>query len=702
MLFSLLLGACGSTADEKGAVPGDSPDNTSVGEGSAPANVALDSDESNGFIAQVTSAISVDLSWTPVTGAQAYEIEGSIADLDYFLISTLNGEVNTFEVFPVPDEAQLNFRLTALGGDGSRSSRTVTVATPVEVPNPYSVEVTLEETQGGLIGFDPSTFDPSTFDPSTLDPSLFDPENLDLSSLTPQPLTVTQEIGPAGGTLTVTSTNGTVYRLTILEGALPYELDISMTPVASLGGLPAEVELVAAVQIEPEGFPLSAPAVLVITPAEATGISGEHRLVGIGFGSGGSDFHFTPLSGNDAGLAGDTGSARLASTVLKPNAIGPGGLSYSMLQSGGVATASPEAVQRTTRSNPPADRSRSSRQRAAASDASRSTDGDELAPLVAPFESWLAQNIENRAKDNQKADGTYRDLFEALADHEFLLDKWGDELSEVEKNRVWDALVEALYQRLKEAAEAACMTDAHMHGIQLAERLTKPASEYDQELLKRFTAKYGSDGGELIRKAMQLAERCPLFLQVQSDVTHYTMDALSIEEAKITAEVPLRWKFGGPQRQPYLIGKGRIGYEKKDIKLEDGCLAEPNTVSGSWFHVQRLSPTFNNDGTLDDFELEIYHATGRATDVVVIFVPDELACVMGPQGNKTRGADFWWSLYGIFMMVHGGFPIHDWSLRAEAGMSTLAEKTISNDGDTIVMGTMSGSTKFILVNKGAK
>jgi hypothetical protein len=82
--------------------------------------------------------------------------------------------------------------------------------------------------------------------------------------------------------------------LFIPESALPFELEISMTPVAALGGLPAEVDMVAAVQIGPEGFLLNAPASLTITPPEEVESPADRMLVGIGFGVGGSDFHFFP------------------------------------------------------------------------------------------------------------------------------------------------------------------------------------------------------------------------------------------------------------------------------------------------------------------------------------------------------------------------------------------------------------------------
>lgn len=85
------------------------------------------------------------LSWTPSDGATQYIIEGSIGELDYFQVATLDADATSFEAFPVPGEAVLNFRLSTVSASGSQSMRAVTVETPTETPNPYSVEVTLEE-----------------------------------------------------------------------------------------------------------------------------------------------------------------------------------------------------------------------------------------------------------------------------------------------------------------------------------------------------------------------------------------------------------------------------------------------------------------------------------------------------------------------------------------------------------------------------
>ncbi|MEA2632744.1 MAG: hypothetical protein QOE66_2963, partial [Chloroflexota bacterium] len=91
---------------------------------------------------------------------------------------------------------------------------------------------------------------------------------------TPIDLTVTPETGntvtatiPAtGGEMTATAADGTVYTLSIPNDALLVDTDISMTPVASVQGLPTSGEQTHAVQLGPDGLQLEDFATLTISP----------------------------------------------------------------------------------------------------------------------------------------------------------------------------------------------------------------------------------------------------------------------------------------------------------------------------------------------------------------------------------------------------------------------------------------------------
>ena len=108
-------------------------------------------------------------------------------------------------------------------------------------------------------------------------PQLPDAASIFNSTETPIDLTVTLErdntvsaaIPLEGGALSATGADGTVYTLTIPDDALLVPTEISMTPVASVAGLPTSGESTHAVQLGPDGLELQDFAVLTIAPPEA-------------------------------------------------------------------------------------------------------------------------------------------------------------------------------------------------------------------------------------------------------------------------------------------------------------------------------------------------------------------------------------------------------------------------------------------------
>ena len=66
--------------------------------------------------------------------------------------------------------------------------------------------------------------------------------------------------------ITATGADGTVYTLTIPEDALATPTDMSLTPVASVSGLPTSGDVTYAVQLSPSGLQLDDFAILTITP----------------------------------------------------------------------------------------------------------------------------------------------------------------------------------------------------------------------------------------------------------------------------------------------------------------------------------------------------------------------------------------------------------------------------------------------------
>lgn len=98
-------------------------------------------------------------------------------------------------------------------------------------------------------------------------------------------------IGPDGGSVTATGSNGAVYTLTLPAGALAGTTQVALYPVSSVANLPTGASLKAAVQFSPEGLALLAPATLNIAfPAGVDAAS----LRGIAWQADGSSIHAAP------------------------------------------------------------------------------------------------------------------------------------------------------------------------------------------------------------------------------------------------------------------------------------------------------------------------------------------------------------------------------------------------------------------------
>jgi hypothetical protein len=76
---------------------------------------------------------------------------------------------------------------------------------------------------------------------------------------------VTAEVGPPGGTVSATASDGVTYALTVPRGALRTTTAITLTPVTALTGGAPPLALAAAVHGAPEGVRFAVPATLVVT-----------------------------------------------------------------------------------------------------------------------------------------------------------------------------------------------------------------------------------------------------------------------------------------------------------------------------------------------------------------------------------------------------------------------------------------------------
>ena len=109
-------------------------------------------------------------------------------------------------------------------------------------------------------------------------------------------LAVSADIGPGGGTVSVTGSDGTRYDLTIPARALAATTSITLTPVASLAGLPGGNDA-HAVEFAPDGLAFAVPATLRITPATPL-----TDTVGLAYTGSGEDFTLAPATQVDGSL----------------------------------------------------------------------------------------------------------------------------------------------------------------------------------------------------------------------------------------------------------------------------------------------------------------------------------------------------------------------------------------------------------------
>lgn len=98
-------------------------------------------------------------------------------------------------------------------------------------------------------------------------------------------------VGPAGGRVTVTAADGTVFTLDVPPGGLSRPTTITLAPVTSLTGAPGGLQHVMAVRAAPEGLRFAVPARLTVTPTAPVPARG---WFGIGMTGAGAGLELTP------------------------------------------------------------------------------------------------------------------------------------------------------------------------------------------------------------------------------------------------------------------------------------------------------------------------------------------------------------------------------------------------------------------------
>ncbi|MBC7898877.1 MAG: hypothetical protein H7070_02390 [Saprospiraceae bacterium] len=100
------------------------------------------------------------------------------------------------------------------------------------------------------------------------------------------------KISPAGGSLSLTSADGSKFTLDVPANALKAETTITMTAVSNIDGAPLDTKTPVAVQLEPSGLIFKEMATLTIVPAKEIPV--KNQII-FGYEGSGKDYHLAVI-----------------------------------------------------------------------------------------------------------------------------------------------------------------------------------------------------------------------------------------------------------------------------------------------------------------------------------------------------------------------------------------------------------------------
>ncbi len=292
-----------------------------------------------GLAANPEDALSIRLTWQPAAGAERYLLERAGSDGVFIALVELPPEAATYRDYLAPQGEPLTYHLRSVAGNQAGEPATATAQLEAIPANPLIVEAVPFSS-----GFDPSN--PAAALPGVLsqfqslleggaDPSSLDPSQL--SAMLGGQGQPGVKVGPAGGTLSAETPDGSVhYQLDVPEGALPYEVEMDLVPLQEVKGLPFSGGLLAGVDIQPNGLSFSLPATLSIRYKEAPQ-TGSLLPLAFAIDPDTSELYLRTIDEGDAisGRPGSPGLARLPDALhlksgfkmITVNQAGPAGIS---------------------------------------------------------------------------------------------------------------------------------------------------------------------------------------------------------------------------------------------------------------------------------------------------------------------------------------------------------------------------------------
>lgn len=576
--------------------------------------------------AQASSTVSVLLTWEPVSGATQYQLDAKYGEGEFLPVAQLASGEEVYEDFVFPGITDLTYRLTSAASSGSSEVGTATITFPPVQPNALTVQA--------------ERYQPTIAAMPTIDMENFDPNNFDPSSLI-QTWSSSQEIGPEGGTLSVTSPDEVSFTLEVPAGAVEEATSFSLTPIESVSNLPLSGGLLGAVHIQPE-LVLGVPAMLTIDGIGGGQSSSAPLTVGFAVSPILEEFYLYPLADQTGRGQHPSGGGHLADLVA-PSLQNGGSASMAVGRGGtyGVGAASNGDV-RAQAERTPTDAGAQTAQHNAVqqvggsgsgqSAAFRQT-GEAIQNRFASADGWQAMGSMASALDQYAQDGGF---------------KHNDELN----GRLIDQFLKKL-KPLLDRNKGDCLTLDDLFAQEVTGKMGNPKNEFWQLVAQAYRARYKSAGQKLLDDLAFGDKSCSIALEFTSSVKiDYNDKELGWWGAKVRTETPIPLKLYYLDGRHVLQskGKGHVRY----VSYEDKSGECPPTVVKQYpmvdIIVSRLLPVFREQ-KLYDFWLVALEFPGRDLAARVSSTQDKKGCTTST--NISGGGDLWSGVFALLSVDRG-------------------------------------------------
>jgi uncharacterized protein (DUF1778 family) len=599
-----------------------------------------------GFSGQVRPDGVVQLAWEPINGAEHYLLELQIGGQEYVPLASLAAEARSFEDDYAPGDASFTYRLSGLDSSGLLDSKQITLTTPPDRSDPLRVTPEFDMTPAQI---DPNNFDPNNFDPNNFDPSQFDPNNFDPSLFAPQPIETQAVIGPQGGELSVTGSNGVVYTLSVPPGALDFDTPITLRPISNIPDLPLSGGLSAGVFIEPAALVFDVPATLRMTPpADFPAPAGPLSLA-FAFEQDGREFHLYPFDiGGELALS----NPHLANPGPIPAAIGPLADIAKARFGGGYGQGSGTAQDvKNISQKPPAKSANRTAQRAAVSQLGDLTPLPDIEspadlPNLPPQAKELAQTGEALRQKLGKVDDL-SGMLESLEDLSIYIDAGGGKYNQGLNRQILEAFVDKAQALLKKN-KGICLTQDDFLAQELVERLSNPKDNLSKALAERFKQKYGQ---KLLDDLTYGRKDCTFELDLKSNLT------FEAEKSTLftTAEAPkMKLLMTYSKGEIYLQGGGTMSLK---MRVAGSCSFPLKQYDNLFLYVDKMYPVFEK-GQLKDFSLSSYSVLGWTKAIKASGGGLECPTFV----NVSGGGDYWTGLFISTRATFGNPIMTGWKI----------------------------------------